>query len=58
MVCTFLCAVKRKEIREVDLWGKSPFFICQTSNESCGIKTYPALLMCLKNTKYLNFSKG
>ncbi len=30
MVCTFIREVKRKEIREIDLWGKSPnyTYIC------------------------------
>jgi hypothetical protein len=50
MVCTFIYEVKRKEICQVDLWGKIPeLYMRQSSAESFGIKIYPALLICLSS---------
>jgi hypothetical protein len=50
MICTFFHEVQWKEIPEVDFVGENPLIIlymCQSSAESCGIKTYTALLLCL-----------
>jgi hypothetical protein len=57
MICTFFNEVQRKEIREVDFVGENSRIIllyciysicmCHPSAERCGIKTYPALLLCL-----------
>ncbi len=46
MDCTFIHEVKRKEIREVDLWGKSPnytvYSMCQVQCCALGpLPTFP-----------------